>query len=268
MATEAANVAVGDRDIALGNEILRTTCGSGVHGMAIEGHDDNDEMGVYVQSQEQVLGLRHTAEHYVARTKPEGVRSGPGDTDLTLYALRKYMRLATEGNPTVLTVLYAPQSAVLTSTTLGESLRLIKDDIVSMRAGRRHLGYLDGQRERMTGEGHQARVPNRPELIEKYGYDTKYASHALRLGLQGLELVTTGRLSLPLREADLALCMDVKRGKVAFEVALRLVDNARDRLAEAIDSGRGPLPAEPNFDVVNDWMIYAHEYHWSAQTRS
>ena len=108
MATEAANVAAGDRDIALANEILRTTCGSGVHGMAIEGHDDNDEMGVYVQSQEQVLGLRHTAGHYVARTKPEGVRSGPGDTDLTLYALRKYMRLATEGNPTVLTVLCAP----------------------------------------------------------------------------------------------------------------------------------------------------------------
>lgn len=35
-----------DRDIALANEILRVTVGSGAHGMAIPGHDDNDEMGV------------------------------------------------------------------------------------------------------------------------------------------------------------------------------------------------------------------------------
>jgi uncharacterized protein len=34
---------------------------------------------------------------------------------------------------------------------------------------------------------------NRPELVAVHGYDTKYAMHALRLGLQGIELLTTGR---------------------------------------------------------------------------
>ena len=36
------------------------------------------------------------------RTQPEGVRSGPGDLDLIVYSLRKWMRLALTGNPTVL----------------------------------------------------------------------------------------------------------------------------------------------------------------------
>jgi hypothetical protein len=261
----ATDVSIGDRDIALANEILRTTVGSGVHGMAIEGHDDNDEMGVYVETPEQVMALEPTAEHYVSRTQPEGVRSGPGDTDLTLYALRKYMRLATAGNPTVLTVLYAPDSAILYSDRLGRSLRAVRHLIVSMRAGRRHLGYLDGQRERMVGGGNQARVPNRPELIEAYGYDTKYASHALRLGLQGIELVTTGHLSLPLRPADLSLCMEIKTGKVTFPEALALVDDTRESLARWIDSGQSPLPPEPDMASVNAWMVKAHRDHWSGR---
>jgi predicted nucleotidyltransferase len=115
--TAAPPVSVGDRDVALANEVLRTVCGSGVHGMAIPGTDDHDEMGVYVETPEQVIGLAVTSEHYVSRTQPEGARSGPGDTDLVMYSLRKYMRLAAAGNPTVLTALYAPDDvlAVLAS---------------------------------------------------------------------------------------------------------------------------------------------------------
>lgn len=80
-------------------------------------------------------------DHYVSRTQPEGIRSGPGDTDLTLYSLRKYMRLATDGNPTVLTVLYAPQEAVLHRTDLGDGLREMAPRIASRRASCRFVGY-------------------------------------------------------------------------------------------------------------------------------
>lgn len=258
------NVSIGDREVALGNEILRTVCGSGVHGMAIPGTDDHDEMGVYIERPEQVMGLAPTAEHYVSRTKPEGVRSQAGDTDLTLYSLRKYMRLAVAGNPTVLTPLYAPEDAVLLTSPLGERLREIAPLIVSMNAGRRFLGYLDGQRERMLGGGRQSRVPNRPELIAAHGYDTKYASHALRLGLQGIEIVTTGHLSLPMRPQDLTPSMEVKRGLVDFAEALRRVDVVRERLAALIDAGTSPLPDRPDMDAINAWMVDAHREHWEA----
>jgi hypothetical protein len=259
----ALPVSVGDRTIALGNEILRTVCGSGVHGMAIQGHDDHDEMGVYIEAPEQLIGLMPSSEHYVSRTKPEGVRSEAGDTDLTIYSLRKYARLAVAGNPTVLTVLYAPQDAVLVATPAGERLREMAPHIVSMNAGRRHLGYLDGQRERLIGGGKQGRVPNRPELIEAHGYDTKYASHALRLGLQGIELVSTGTLSLPLRPDDLEQCMEVKRGLVGFDEALARVDRTRAKLASLIDERNTPLRDAPDMRKVNAWLIEEHREHWS-----
>lgn len=259
------NVDVGDRQVALANEILRTTVGSGVHGMAIEGHDDNDEMGVYIETPEQVIGLAPTAEHWVSRTKPDGVRSGPGDTDLTIYSLRKFMRLATNGNPTILTLLYTSEDDVLTRSSLGDELRALAPDIVSARAGWRFLGYLDGQRERMVGGGKQNRVPNRPELVEAHGYDTKYASHALRLGLQGIEIMTSGSLSLPLTGNDLTCCMRVKRGEVSFTTALRLVDEVRDRLRGLMEAEEHVMPPEPDMDCVNAWMIDAHQRHWSRE---
>jgi hypothetical protein len=262
-ATALPNVSVGDREVALSNEILRTVCGSGVHGMAIAGTDDHDEMGVYVETPEQVIGLAPTSQHYVSRTQPEGVRSGPGDTDLTIYSLRKYLRLACAGNPTVLTVLFAPAADVLIETELGTSLRELAPVILSLNAGRRFLGYLDGQRERLLGVGpHQSRVPNRPELIAAHGYDTKYASHALRLGLQGLEVVTEGRLTLPITGDALQACMEVKRGEVDFDEALRRVDEVRARLAAALDSGRSPLRDEPDMTTINAWLVDAHRARW------
>jgi len=53
---------------------------------------------------------------------------------------------------------------------------------------------LQAQKQRLTGERGQKRI-HRPELEEMYGFDTKCAMHMLRLGFQGVELLTTGRLS-------------------------------------------------------------------------
>lgn len=62
---------MGDRDVALGNEILRGLVGSTAHGTAIEGQDDRDEMGVFIEPPENVCGLR-SVDHYIHRTQPEG----------------------------------------------------------------------------------------------------------------------------------------------------------------------------------------------------
>jgi hypothetical protein len=112
----------GNREVALRGEILRTVVGSGVHGIAIAGTDDHDELGVFVEPPERVIGVGDAVDHYVHRTQPEGARSGPGDTDLVLYSLRRYLRLALNGNPTVLLPLYAPAGSVITMRPLGEEL--------------------------------------------------------------------------------------------------------------------------------------------------
>jgi predicted nucleotidyltransferase len=167
-----AGMVLATRDIALGNEILRGVVGSTAHGTAIESQDDRDEMGVFVEPPECVCGLT-PCDHYIYRDQPEGVRSQAGDLDLTMYSLRKFCRLAAQGNPSVILLLWLPVH--ICKEPIGAELVTMRNAFVSKQSGERFLGYLAAQKMRLTGE--RTRSVNRPELVAKYGYDTKFAMH-------------------------------------------------------------------------------------------
>jgi uncharacterized protein len=253
----------GDRT-AVDNEILRTVVGSEVHGIGIAGTDDHDEMGVYIETPETVLSVREAKGHYTARTQPEGQRSRHGDTDLTLYSLRRFLALAMTGHPTVLLPLFAPNKDVLFENTLGFELRKLGPSLLSQQAGRRFLGYMEGQIRRVEGQD-KRHVPNRPELIAAHGYDTKYAAHALRLAMQGVEVVRDGTLTLPMPARWRELVLAVKSGGIDKQGALYLIGEWADTLRRLLESETSPLPYKPDIDKINEWSVQAHFSHWEDQ---
>ncbi|MEU4517691.1 nucleotidyltransferase domain-containing protein [Amycolatopsis sp. NPDC024027] len=229
--------------IAEQGTILRCQVGSGLHGTAVDGQDDRDEMGLCVEPAEYVTGLRWF-EQYVFRTQPEGVRSGPGDLDLIVYSLP----------------LFVPDAEVVRITELGHELRANADRVVSRQAGPRFAGYLRTQRKRML-EG--ALTVNRPELIAKYGFDTKYAMHMVRLGVQGVELLETGRMTLPIAEPWLTWLRDLRRGRHSQDEAVEAAAELEDRL-DQLTRGASPLPDEPDRDWANRWLVHAYDSAWRA----
>ena len=124
--------------IAERGTVLQCQVGSGVHGTAIEGQDDRDEMGICIEPPDYVIGLKRF-EQYIFRTQPEGARSGPGDLDLIVYSLRKWLRLALDGNPTVLLPLFVPDDEIVAIDEIGVELREHPERIVSRVAGERFL---------------------------------------------------------------------------------------------------------------------------------
>jgi uncharacterized protein len=249
----------GNRAAALAGEILRTVVGSGVHGIAVEGTDDTDEMGVYIEPPEAVFGLQAPLPHYVHRTQPEGHPSGPGDVDLVMYSLRKYLHLAAKGNPTVLLPLFAPEDAVLTATKLGRELREMRSKFLSQQAGRRFLGYMHGQRERIVSG---RKLPNRPELVAEHGYDTKYAAHALRLAYEGLEVVRDGTLTLPMPPTERDHVLRVKRGELPLGSVLGSISTLSIEIENRLDNRMTSLPARPDLDALTKWSVRAHARAW------
>ncbi len=256
------------RELVERGTILRATVGSTVHGLHHGGQDDRDEMAVFVEPPEYLLGLRRAPgirtglygfEHFVERTQPEGKRSGPGDLDLVAYSLRKYVRLALKGHPTILLLLFVPDELVLAKTALGEELRDLRSALLSRRAGRGYLGYLRGQRERLLGVRGQKRV-NRPELVAAHGFDTKYAMHAVRLGYQGIELLETGRLTLPLAEPERSRVMAIRTGERTFDEALAEIDEVERRLADALEWTM--LPPQPDKVAVDRFLVEAYRRAW------
>ena len=248
-----------DQEIAVKNEIIRVVVGSTVHGLAIEGTDDRDEMGVCIPPPEYVIGLKKF-EQWTYRTQPNGVRSGPGDLDLTVYSLQKYVRLAAQGNPSILTLLFVPAKYKTISSDLGEQLLELAPAIVSKQAGHRFLGYMRAQRDRMLGRRGQARLPNRPELVEKYGFDTKYAGHLIRLGLQGVELLLTGRFSLPMSIEERYAVRGIREGKLSQEGVIEWAGKLEAHLESLIETS--DLPEHPDYETINCALINMYQSHW------
>lgn len=247
--------------IAERGTILRTQVGSGVHGVAVSGQDDRDEMGICVEPADCVIGL-YQFEQYEYRTQPQGVRSGPGDLDLTIYSLRKWMRLALKGNPSILIPLFVPEHDVVTENQHGRYLREHPELVVSREAGARFLGYMTAQRERLVGERGRGSMPKRPELIEQYGFDTKYAYHMIRLGMQGYELMTTGRITLPMPEPTRTWLTDLRVGRHTLQEAMARVDDVERQLKLAIDTS--DLPEHPDYSKANAFLIDTYQEMWKS----
>jgi uncharacterized protein len=157
--------------------------------------------------------------------------------------------------PSILLLLFVPDELLLIETELGEELRDLRSALLSRRAGRGYLGYLRGQKERLLG----MRV-GRPELIAAHGFDTKYAMHAARLGYQGLELLETGRVTLPMPEPERSRVMAIRTGERSYEEAISEIDEVEQRLGEALE--RTQLPPEPDRAAVDRFLVQAYRRAW------
>jgi hypothetical protein len=265
------------RSIAEAGLILRVQVGSGLHGTSIDGQDDRDEMGICLEPRELVTGLGRVPrgiddsgreiefEQYQRHTvwdKPGGLanRSGAGDLDVVIYSARKWCRLALAGNPTVLLALFVPDEEVVYRNEVGAELVDNAHRFVSKLAAERFLGYLRSQKAAMTGQA--GAHTNRPELVAVHGYDTKFAMHALRLGIQGVELLTTGRITLPVPEPDRSYLRSVRRGDIGLDEVVKAVCDAEERLVELREGTN--VPEEPDREWVDAWLHRSHLAYWGS----
>lgn len=252
--------------IAENGLIYKTHVGSGLLGLAIGGTDDIDHMGVCIEPPGCVIGLdvfeQHQSRLHVDGTPiPEGQRSGPGDTDYVAYSLRKFARLAAQGNPTVLISLWAPPDQVLFENEFGAALRSDPAVFLSREAGLRFAGYLESQKSKLLGERSQR--TNRPELKDKYGFDTKFAYHAVRLGVQGLEILTTGSLNLPMAEPGATWLRELRVGMHTLEETIDKISELQYLLRHLITSA--DLPQRCDMTKVNKLLVELYLDYWTAQ---
>lgn len=258
--------------------MLRVQVGSGTHGITIDGgNDDRDEMGICLEPARFITGLARVPsgadgegerivfeqyERHTAWDRPGGVseRSGSGDLDVVIYSARKWCRLALAGNPTVLIPLFVPDNETMVRTAPACELLANAKRFVSKLAADRFLGYLRSQRSAMTGES--GAHTNRPELVAIHGFDTKFAAHALRLGIQGIELLTTAQMSLPMQPDDRAYLKSVRRGEIPMYEVIERLDYFERRLTELRRSAT--VPDQPDRLWVDSWLHRAYQEFWAA----
>ena len=275
------------RQIAQDGLILLTEVGSTVHGTNLATADDLDLMGICLEPVDYVLGLsrvpatfvsafggetviRHIPfeqyERHTAWDRPGGLkeRSGPGDVDVLVYSARKWAKLAADGNPTVLIPLFSNKLYLMTEG--GHDLRKNAHRFASKTSIKRFLGYLDSQRLAMLPQGHPDRKTahtNRPELVAEFGYDTKFAAHAARLGFQGVEFATQREITLPMPSQELAIVRDIREGNVELDAVLELTASLVRSLESLLK--HAPLPDTADLPWINNWLASSYQKHWRNQ---
>lgn len=250
------------RDVAQSGLILLSEIGSTMHGVSSDDSgDDVDLMGVCIEPPSETLGLGDF-EQYEYRDRRVNERSREGDTDLVVYGLGKWVRLAAAGNPTVIMLLFSDRERhVKFVNGPGLLLREQFPHFLSREAGRRFLGYLDGQLQRYLDPARtDSKHATRPELVEKYGWDTKTGYHALRLAIQGKQLMATGRIRLPMRDEDREFLLNVRQGRFSREWVVEETYRRIDLLKAAIADSR--LPEKPNRAEISAWMANLQRAWW------
>lgn len=114
------------------------------------------------------------------------------------------------------------------------------------------------------------RNPARRALEEKSGYDTKHASHLVRLMRMGYEILTEGKVLVNRNGVDAEELLAVKNGAWSFDQVMEFKDSMEKKLdaeylrqKQLIAEGKPtPLPREVNKEQLNTLYHQLYEEYW------
>lgn len=208
--------------------------------------DDIDLMGVALADDEHYIGL-----------KPWYTPSGAyerfvGEWDSVVYEFRKFVGLLANANPNVLNLLWLPPELYVLGGPGADLLIENRNLFATKRIFDTFTGYANQQIYRMEHnacEGYMGE--KRKKLVERFGYDTKNASHAIRLLRMGTEFLETGRMNV-WRE-DRESLLEIKHGEWTLDGVKREAETLSRRAEEAYK--RSKLPEQPDMDTINRLML-------------
>lgn len=224
--------------------IVIAQAGSHLYGLNHPG-SDHDTMGIAVMGRVEKLGLSCVEQQ--------------GKDDHVVYEITKWIRLAVNGNPTVLQMLWVPLDKTIQWDDRWprwqEELRQL---VLSERCRSAFLGYLDGQRKKLINDRGQ-----RQDIKAQFGYDTKFAMHMVRLGMQGVELLTTGRLELPIFETGADFLKKIRNGVYTEAEVLQMAAGYENNLKHC----PSVLPPSVDLNKINHWLADLYEEMWYGPSR-
>jgi hypothetical protein len=84
------------------------------------------------------------------------------------------------------------------------------------------------------------------------------------LDCRAVELLQTGRLSLPLPDEQSRLLRGIRQGELSLQEVLEKSKTLEETLKELV-RGASPLQDQPDRAYVEDWMINTYWRWWRAQ---
>lgn len=244
------------------NLVYEVQTGSVSYG-ASSGDSDTDIVGITMNPKvdffpNQAGHIYGFGDAYVPFTtwQHHHVQHESNEYDLTVYGIAKWFTLLAENNPNMIDILFSPLHCVRVNSLIAQHIR--RNRTLFLHKGSKHkfIGYAYAQLKKIEKKDKEGK---RAAIIEKYGYDVKYAMHLVRLALQCEQILSEGDLDL-MRNADLLKA--IRSGAWTEDRVKKFFVDKEKYLEELYE--KSELPHGPQIDRIKALLLECLEMHYGS----
>ncbi len=187
---------------------------------------------------------------------PDALRGRGREYDMSISYITHYFQLCMDNNPDKIDSLFTPIDCVLHITPIGHMVRDNRKLFLHKGAYHRFTGYAFSQLAAMDGKN-RTEGSNRAALIEKFGFDVKFAYHTIRL-LQECEQI--------LEECDIDLRRNnevlkaIRRGDLTKEEVKKMAHDMEAGLRLSYNNSK--IPYGPDKAKIKALLLNCLEEHY------
>lgn len=238
-------------------ECFRVFCGSTLYGLETP-TSDIDYGHVLIEPKKHLFGhspSKHKLHQHISE-----------EQDDNRHWLRDFAHLCVKGNPNAIEWLWAPDDKIVVASDqfrkhiLGNASAFLALPSLA----KSHFGFAKQQIKKMyeaTGKVGQ----KRRNYVVQYGYDIKFAHHAIRLMYQLLHLVNEGQVVYPVAGEERDLLMRIKLGHTSESEVVTIYEKLRVECDAAVKMNKAGIPECADTERVNGALISFYEEHYYGQ---
>ena len=177
--------------------------------------------------------------------------------DFTVFNIVRYFALLMENNPNIIDSLFTPVNCVIHSTYIANLVRDNRKIFLHKGAWHRFKGYAYSQLHKVDTKNPELGT-KRKELREKYGTDTKFLYHVVRLIGEIEQILITGDLNLQLDNDRLKA---IRRGEWT-EQQVKDWFSEKEKNLEILYHQNTTLPWGPDINKIRKLLLDCLEHHF------
>lgn len=200
------------------------------------------------------LGFQQYQKHHI--NDPQAMGGSGRVYDITIYSITRYFRLLADNNPNIIDSLFVPRHCVLHATPVAEMIREQRTLFLHKGCWTKFKGYAYGQIHKIRTK-HP--IGKRKEVVEKYGYDIKFAYHVVRLLGEVEQLMLEHDMDLSRNAEQLKA---IRRGEWSME-QLESYFTAKERELESVYMNC-QLPEKADENAIRGLLMDCLEQHYGT----
>ena len=181
-----------------------------------------------------------------------------GDVDVTIYNITRYFQLVMGNSPNMIDSLFSPDTSVVFADGVGRMVRDHRHLFLSDRIFHSYRGMAHHHMGRLKGRSRQGKRKN---LVDRFGYDTKDASHTIRCLLEARDFLFNGDCDI---SSHSEIISEIRNGEWKLEYLESEFDKLLLDIENRYSHGESVLPYSPDKESIRSLLLNSIEAHYDV----